>query len=158
MDEEQISSILKNDYYTRKYFVGTFSRTHITLSGKLPAIYIVNLDSYGSPGFHWISIYVDSKSIKIFDSFGGNFLNDPKFASFINYCRNKNQKIESSPYVIQSAFSATCGLYCILFAMFMSRKHSYKDFISLFRNSSPQTNDIAISKFFKSEYNLQVQE
>lgn len=157
MDEDQIAQLLKSDRFTRKYFVGVFSRTHITIAKKLPAIYVINLDNYGSPGFHWIAVYVDHKTINIFDSFGGNFLNDPKFASFINYCKNKNQKLVSSPNVIQGAFSSTCGLYCILFAMIMARKKSFKDFLSIFKNNDPISNDIAISKFFKTTYNIKLQ-
>ena len=157
MDEDQISKILSQDFFTKKYFVGVFSRTHITLGRKLPAIYIINLDKYGSPGFHWIAVYIDEKTINIFDSFGGNFINDPKFASFISYCKNKNQKVVSSPHVIQSALSSACGLYCILFAMFMARRRSYKDFISLFKNNPSEINDLAISHYFRTRYNIRLQ-
>ena len=157
MDEDEIARILKNDPFTKKCFAGVFSRTHVTMAMKLPSIYIINLDDYGSPGFHWIAVYVDHETVNIFDSFGGNFLNDPKFASFINYSRNKNQKILSSHNIIQSLFSSTCGLYCILFAMLMARKKSFKDFLSIFRNNDPIDNDIAISEFFKSMYNITIQ-
>ena len=157
MNEDQISNILKKDIYTKKYFVGVFSRTCITITGRLPSIYVVNLDNYGSPGFHWIAVYVDCEYINIFDSFGGNYLNDPSFASFINYCKNKNQKVVTSPIAIQSLFSSTCGLYCILFAMIMARKKTYSSFISIFKNNKPEINDEAISVYFKKYYNVTLQ-
>lgn len=154
MDEIQIKRLLVKDEFTKNNFAGVYARTHVTLTHNLPAIYVINLDNYGAPGFHWIAVYVNEKIIYIFDSFGGNFLNDSMFASFIQYCRKYNQKIISSPIAIQSPFGSTCGLYCVLFAMIISRGYSFSDFIKIFQHNDPKVNDQAIITYFEKHYNI----
>ena len=154
MDEIQIKNIIENDKFASKEFAGVYSRTHIKHSNKCPSFYIINLDDYGSKGFHWIATYITKNKIYIFDSFGGNFLNDGKFRSFIKYCRKYNQDIVSSPYIIQHMLSSTCGMYCILLGMMFARKYSFSEFLNMFKNNNQRLNDYAIADFFKKHYNV----
>lgn len=147
MDEIQIAKIIKHDSFAKRYFVGVFSRTRIPIPKKIPASYVINLDSYGSKGFHWIGVFITPDKIYIFDSFGGNFMNDSKFSSFLASFLHK-RTVLSSPIVVQNFSSSTCGLYCILFILLMSRKCKFNDFICLFNRNNLNVNDEAIVTYF----------
>ena len=81
---------------------------------KYPVSLIVNLDISRLEGSHWLSIYINRKSVEIFDSLGMN----PKlwgsypsaiFKFLAAYSFSHNFYI--SP-VIQPPFTLTCGLSC----------------------------------------------
>ena len=55
-------------YQNEPKFNGIYSRNN--LSKIKDGAYIVNLDEYQSIGSHWIALYVNSKNIRYFDSFG----------------------------------------------------------------------------------------
>ena len=66
-------------------FNGVFSRDNLPDKIKHGA-YVINLDEYSGIGTHWIALYVNSKTVMYFDSFGVEHI--PKeINKFIN---NKN--------------------------------------------------------------------
>ena len=140
------------DKYAQEGFVGVFSRTRIPITNNFPASYIINLDEYGSKGSHWIALYITNKNISIFDSFGGNYLNDEMFRSFINSFYDKGRKIVCSPKVLQDYTSSTCGMYCVLFIWFSSRGYTMGEFLSIFTKNKI-INDEAVKLYFKSQHN-----
>ena len=153
MNEDEIKNILLQDNTHNKInFVGVFSRTRIPITSTFPAGYIINLDNFGSEGIHWIGVYVTEKYINIFDSFGGNFLNDGFFSAFLRSYQNK-RRIVSSQYEIQSINSNTCGLYSILFILVLSRGFSLNQFVNLFNFKNTKCNDLAIVQFFSELLN-----
>ena len=152
MNEQEIKNILKSDQFSDKTFVGVYSRTRIPITNKIPAGYIINLDEFGSEGIHWISVYITHNRILVFDSYGGNYLNDSMLSSFLQSYSNK-RKIISSPIVLQQNLSSTCGLYCILFICYMSRQYSFHEFVNQFSKKDQLVNDLAIVDFFSTYYN-----
>ena len=152
MDEDQLVNLIIKDPYAKKGFVGVFSRTRIPITNIFPASYIINLDEYGSKGFHWIGLYITSKYITIFDSFGGNYLNDGMFRSFINSFYNKNRELVSSPVILQDYNSSTCGMYCVLFIWFSARGYSLHEFLTMFTKNKI-VNDEGVELFFKTYHN-----
>ena len=119
MDESDLNKLILDDLHGWRGFIGVFSRTRIPISDKIPASYIINLDEYGSGGTHWIAVYISDIHVYIFDSFGGNYLYDGMFLSFINSYYTKGRTIISSPSILQHYTSATCGMYCVLFIFFI---------------------------------------
>ena len=60
-------------YYENELkFNGVYSRNN--LSKIKDGAYIINLDEYESVGTHWIALYVNTKTVTYFDSFGGEHI------------------------------------------------------------------------------------
>ena len=150
MDENEIKAMINQDDFSSN-FIGVFSRTRIPITNSFPAGYIINLDNFGSPGFHWIAVYVSIKYIYIFDSFGRNFLNDPFISAFLRSFANQRIFV-SSPYILQHHNSSTCGLYCILFILILSRGYSFNQFISMFNLKRTKCNDLAVVSYFEEKH------
>ena len=74
--------------------------------------YVTNLDEYSDIGSHWIALYVNTKTVTYFDSFGVKHI--------LNIFR------------IQAYDSVVCGYFCIGFIEFMFKGSSLTDFTSLF--------------------------
>ena len=150
MNDIEIHEILKKDLMSSS-FVGVFSRTRIPLNNSIPAGYIVNLDDFAKPGSHWIAIYISDKYYYLFDSYGRNFNNDSCISSFLrSYADKRDYKF--SPVVLQQITTSTCGLFCILFIMIMSRGYTLDEFISIFSLDNPSYNDESIVKYFSEKY------
>ena len=56
-------------YQNEPRFNGVYSRDNLTDKMKDGA-YLNNHDEYSDIGTHWISLYVNTKTVKYFDSFG----------------------------------------------------------------------------------------
>ena len=75
--------------------------------------YVINLDEYSDIGTHWITLYVNNKTVTYFDSFGVEHI--PKeVKTFIN-----NKNIIANIFRIQAYDSVMCGYFCIGFIDFM---------------------------------------
>ena len=88
--------------------------------------YVVNLDEYFDIGTHWIALYVNTKTVTYFDSFGVEHI--PK--EIKKFADNKN--IITSIFRIQAYDSVMCGYFCIGFIDFMFKVNSLTDFANLF--------------------------
>ena len=88
--------------------------------------YIINLDKDSDIGTHWITLYVNTKTVTYFDSFGVEHI--PKeIKKFIN-----NKNIIANIFRIQAYDSVMCGYFCIGFIDFMFKGNSLTDFTNLF--------------------------
>ena len=56
-------------YQNEPRFNGVYSRDNLPHKIKDGA-YVINLDEYSYTGTHWITLYVDTKTVTYFDSFG----------------------------------------------------------------------------------------
>ena len=61
-------------YQNEPRFNGVCSRDNlherISTDKRKDGAYVVNLDEYSDIGTHWIALYVNSKTVTYFDSFG----------------------------------------------------------------------------------------
>ena len=88
--------------------------------------YVINLDEYSDIGTHWIALYVNSKNVIYFDSFGVEHI--PKeIEKIIN-----NKNIIANIFRIQAYDSVMCGYFCIGFINFMFNGNSLTVFTNLF--------------------------
>ena len=72
-------------YQNETIFNGVFSRDNLPNTIKNDA-YVINLDEYHDIGTHWVSLYVNNKTVTYFDSFGVEHI--PK--EIIKFINNKN--------------------------------------------------------------------
>ena len=72
-------------YQNEPRFNGVYSRDNLPHKIKDGA-YVINLDEYSDTGTHWVSLYVNNKTVTYFDSFGVEHI-PKKIKKFIN---NKN--------------------------------------------------------------------
>ena len=69
--------------------------------------YVINLDEYSDIGTHWIALYVNTKTVMYFDSFGVEHI--PKeIKKFIN-----NKNVLTNIYRTQTYDSVMCGYFVL---------------------------------------------
>ena len=56
-------------YQNEPRFNGVYSRDNSPDKIK-DGVYVINLDDYSDIGTHWITLYVNTKTVTYFDSFG----------------------------------------------------------------------------------------
>ena len=106
-------------------FNGVYSRYNLPDKIKDGA-YVINLDDYFDIETHWIALYVNTKIVTYFDSFGvEHILKEIK--KFINV-----KNIISNIFRIQACDSIIGGYFCIGFISFMFKGNSLTDFTNLF--------------------------
>ena len=80
--------------------------------------YVINLDEYSDIETHWITLYVNTKIVTYFDSFGVAY------------------------------DSVICRYFCIGFMDFVFKGNSLTDFTNLFSSSNFKTKDDIILNYF----------
>ena len=90
----------------------------------------------------WIALYVNTKTVTYFDSFGAEHI--PK--EIKNFMNNKN--IIANIFRIKAYDSIMCGYFCIGFINFMFKGNSSTDFTNLFSpNNFKKNGDIMLNYF-----------
>ena len=116
------------------HFIGCFSQdTLAKLELCYPCFLMVNTDSKGKRGSHWIAMRIDQRQLEIFDPLGFRIFNwksvPCELLEFVHF-HALNKKVLISPR-IQSDSSYFCGLYCIFYTFFRNF-YSFKHICSLF--------------------------
>ena len=128
-------------YRNEPKFNGAYSRDNLPDKIKDGA-YVINLDEYSDIGTHWIALYVNTKTVTYFDSFGVEHI--PKgIKKFIN-----NKNIIVNIFRIQAYDSIMSGYFCIGFIDFMFKGNSLTDFNNLFSPNNLKKNDDIILSYF----------
>ena len=92
---------------------------------------------------HWIALYVNTKNVTYFDSFGVEHI-PKKIRKFI---RIKN--IVTNIYRIQAFDSIMCGYFCIGFIDCMLKSKNLLQYTNLFSLNEYKKNDKKASKYFQ---------
>ena len=106
-------------------FNGVYSRDSLPNTIKDGA-YVTNFDEDSDIGTHWIALYVYTKTVTYFDSFGVELISK-EIKKFIN-----NVNIKANMFRKQANDSVMFGYFCIRFIDFRFRGNSLTDFINLF--------------------------
>ena len=133
-------------YYQNEHrFNGVYSRDN--LPDKIKAGGNVrNIDEYSDIGTHSIALYVNTKPVTYFDSFGVEHI--PKeIKKLIN-----NENIIANIFRIETYDSVMCGYFCIGFINFMFKGNSLTGFSDLFSSNNLKKNDDIILNFFMSNF------
>ena len=115
----------------------------IARSGTL----IVNTDPHTESGSHWLAIHFQSKSHSsyYFDSYGL----PPYIPSIQSFIRRNCSVWDYNTVQLQGLTSTICGKYCCLFALYMDRGYTPKQFVGLLATA---TADRLLSDMFKLEF------
>ena len=112
-------------YQNEPRFNGVCSRDNFPDKIKGRA-YVINIDEYCDIGTHWIALYVNTKTVIYFNSYGDEHI--PKdIKKFIN-----NKNIIANIFRTQAYDLAMYGYFCIRFINFMFNGNSVTDFTDLF--------------------------
>lgn len=151
MNTVDLEKILKNNFFTRKNFLGVYAIDMLPIKKlKRPYSIICNTDPSYRSGKHWVAIFLPKfGKLEYFDSFGIKPTNEEIYELIAK--NGKEFKYNSKQ--IQSNKSVTCGKFCIMFLLFRSKNLRYKDFIDLFLNDK-NYNESYIKTMFKKILNL----
>ena len=128
-------------YQNEPRFNGLYSRGNLPDKIKDGA-YVINLDEYSDFGTHWIVLYVNTKTVTYFDSFGVEEI--PKeIKKFIN-----NKNIIVNIFRIQAYDSIMFAYFCIGFIDFMFKGNNLTDFTNLFSPNNLHKKDDIILNYF----------
>lgn len=130
MNTTQVNNCLKNV----KIFSGTYARDSIPKPKKFPVAYVVNTDSLGERGEHWVAIYFSRKKrCEYFDPLGFPPLHKT-LTKFINNNKTGTKFLYNSK-ALQHAETTLCGNFCIAFIKARDKGISFKRFLSMFSRS-----------------------
>ena len=128
-------------YQNEPTFIGVYSRDNLPDKIKYGA-YVINLDEYSEIGTHWRALYVNSKTVTYFHSFGMEHI--PKEVKKIIGNRN----IITIIYRIQNYDSIMCGYFCIGFINYMFKGKGLTDYTNLFSPNNFKKDDDIILNYF----------
>lgn len=106
--------------------------------------FIINLSNCNEKGSHFVALYISSKKIYYFDSYGLPPFS-PEIIKFIKKNTALQRKFEYNSQLIQSKNSILCGYFCIAFLMSFDKKMTKTSFNKIFKNEN--NNDIAVVNF-----------
>ena len=93
------------------HFGGVFPLNKLPQALRAPSNFIVNTDTYSSPGEHWLAVsYQKGGIVYVFDPFG--FYYPPLLKMYANKLRRVVPVIFNR-IQYQGLVEQTCGLYCI---------------------------------------------
>jgi len=143
METVQIVYNLKNV----KSFIGLFPSDLLPHSITQSGTVIINADPHTEKGLHWLAIHLQrrSYSANYFDSYGIA----PFIPNIIAFLRRTCTVWKFNTIQLQGLTSAVCCKYCCLFAHYMDRGYTPKQFVGLF---NPDIADRQINQLFASEF------
>jgi hypothetical protein len=110
MDAAQLEKRIQKDEVMKNDVWGVFARNELP-SHLLPGGYVVNSDDRGSPGQHWMAVYVtEDGMVEFMDSFGRKPQDYKLDLNCTYYSR-----------AVQSANTGTCGLYVLYYLFWRCR-------------------------------------
>jgi hypothetical protein len=147
MNESEIKFFLRSHPITGGYFRGVYARDELPHKLLPSSIYIVNYSLRKEIGTHWILIFITVNSVPLYIDTSGLPPLLPEFISALKdfplYIYNK--------YQIQGAMSRSCGLYCILLAVYLSRGKTLYEARSVF-STDVKGNENTLAAFFLKEF------
>jgi hypothetical protein len=118
-----------------KTFLGVFNSDLLPHSITQPGTIIVNCDPHTENGSHWLAINFQPKSFGgfYFDSYGLH----PYIPSFRSLLKRTCSVWDFNTTQLQGLTSSVCGHYCCLFALYLDRGYSPKQFTASLTQGQP---------------------
>jgi hypothetical protein len=117
MNEHQIANLLKSHPHTSPYFKGVFARDELPKRTEPGSIYIVNHSVRNEVGTHWILLFITNAGVPLYFDTAGLPAIFPEYLAVLEpypfYVYNAQK--------IQSERSRSCGLYCVIISLYLSR-------------------------------------
>jgi hypothetical protein len=142
MTTNSIAKILREDPFSKTFFIGVFPRDQLPIIKSYPASFVINTDPSYKEGEHWLGFYFDrNKTCYFFDSFG----NSPEYFNLGKYTKTFSNSVEYNEDQIQGFFTNTCGHYVVFFILMINRGFSIRKILSCFNLKNFDLNDFRIS-------------
>ena len=92
-------------------FVGVFPLDKIppVSSLKQGNSFIVNTQTHNLPGEHWIAVYEDQFTIRVFDPMSLYYR-----PFLVSYLHNGQRRVVYNRVLVQDPYTPTCGQHCLL--------------------------------------------
>jgi hypothetical protein len=117
MNESEITNMLISHPHTAPYFRGVFARDELPTYVTPGSLYIINHSHRRKMGTHWVLIFITNTKVPIYFDTSGLPAIFPEYRTVLDkypfYIYNTKK--------IQSDQSRSCGLYCVLIALYLSR-------------------------------------
>ncbi len=130
MYENTIEYILSNDTECKKSFKGALSKDEFPKKISYPSCFVINTKPRTHYGEHWLALYFDeNKSCHFFDSYGlppTNYGLETKINQTSLNCYYNDKRLQGN--------SNYCGLYCILYLLFVCRNKKNEFYSSFFND------------------------
>lgn len=149
MDANEISQLMFRLFAkSLTHFLGVFPSDQIPspdyIHAHTPCAFIANVDQYGSPGSHWVAIYIPlPHRIEFFDSYA-------RHPADFGFQFPKDCQITHNLRQVQSFNSTVCGEYCIYFLYFRSRGNSMTQLVSRLASMSHLQSDKFVANFTRN--------
>jgi len=131
-------------------FLGVYTSDLLPLSIAHTGTIIVNTDPHTEPVTHWQAIHFQNphrfSSGYLFDSYGRY----PHIPGILDFIRRHCTVWQYNKTQLQGPTTTVCGEYCCLFALYMDRGYTPKQFVGLFAAASNA--DQRIHQIFCSEF------
>ena len=132
MNTIQINTVLKNHPSTKQFYLGTFSLDKMPKKIRYPSCFILNNQKSTEGGEHWLAVYFDkNKRAEFFDSFA----KPPSYYGAQEYLDKHSISVKHNKRVLQTKFTAYCGIYSILFIIFKCKSQTLNSFLKYFDSS-----------------------
>jgi hypothetical protein len=130
-----------------KSILGVFPSDLLPRTITRPGTIIVNCDPHTEDVSHWLAINFQPKSCSgfYFDSYGLR----PYIPSILSLLKRTCVVWNFNTVQLQGLTSTVCGHYCCLFALYLDKGYSPKQFTSLF---DTRTADRQVAQMFASEF------
>ena len=97
-------------------FRGVYSQNEKALDISKTGYYIINTDIVGKSGTHWVALYITTKTVYVFDSFGRKSAR--LLPHLVSKAKNHNKKVIDTDHdQDQADKSNVCGQLCISWLM-----------------------------------------
>ena len=147
MNGREIYLCMKNDHYISRTFYGVYAADRMLDCGK-PGLYVLNTDNSGSPGTHWLLVYVTADCDgHVFDSFGFRGLYKSRNADSVH-----GKVFNQIDVPLQSESNQTCGGYALYFARELAMGHTTKEMLSIFAMRNTMSNDCFVQSYLWTNF------
>lgn len=153
MNSYEIESILNNDKFVKKFFLGVFPENHLKKLRKLNenqsiVIWTCSYPLHINNICHFVVIYRNKKSIFFFDPLS-IFPTFYEFKNIKNYLLKHNLSIKINRIRYQHPLSTKCGSFCLFFLLIKYRGINEKYFKNIFDLKKLENNDKIVLKMLK---------
>ena len=152
----EINELAKNNFFLKKFFLGSFPANITPKITSLPCCWIWNTDEQDKSGKHWVAVWLTKKNMFFFDSFAKpiSFYSREYWKKLA--LKRKVQFTYVQSHSVQSKITYTCGSWCLLYLYYQCKNKIEKTNYKIkYNNKVKIKNDINLKnimlKIFKNK-------
>lgn len=131
----------------KKHCLGILPSDKLPSNQRLGCI-IVNEDTHGGPGTHWVALLtLPNNQTEYYDSYG----REPLVKGIQRFLQGRD--VRCSGRMVQSPFSTTCGQHCLYYLFHRCRGVSLPKIVDSYKQEQ-QLNDDMVCDFVKAKFQL----